>query len=146
MSERVPREYIASTYKPILGERLGNMMTVTLREHIEQYYEELVAMMSWTASEVIPTSRYRSYLKPYWKKGLKEVHSNMLLARRKWVESGRPRGVEHESYRLYKEAKRNFSLKHRQLQMENKRDFYQELDDLAEVDQNKFWTILNRKK
>ena len=30
--------------------------------------------------------------------------------------------------------------------MENERDFYQELDDLAEVDQNNFWAILNRKK
>jgi exonuclease III len=144
----VNSDYIKSTYELVLNENLSAMKNTSLDDpkSIENFYNAMTSVITQTACEYIPRSQYKSFIKPYWKKGLGVIHKEMLAARKCWISYGRPRGNEHVSYFNYKQSKRKFRLLHRRLQHDDEQDFYQELEHYSEVDQNKFWSMLNRKK
>ena len=59
---------------------------------------------------------------------------------------GRPRGMNHLSYRNYKNAKNNFSLLQRHESSEFINKSYKTLENAAELDYRLFWRMLRNKK
>ena len=91
-------------------------------------------------------SKFNRHTKPYWTNEIKVQHSESRRLRRIWISEGRPRGMNHLSYRNYKKAKNNF----RQLQRHESSEFinksYEELEHAAEVDYRLYWRMLRNKK
>ena len=81
--------------------------TADVHTHIDEYIGVIIDSLKAAAIASIPVSNYRPYLKPYWTtSNLKENHTDMRSARRAWINNGRPRGLQDESYRRYKDFKR----------------------------------------
>ena len=60
------------------------------------------------ASEFITTAKYKPYLRREWTHQVKSLHNTERRQRKLWISEGRSRGMEHETYKNYKRAKRNF--------------------------------------
>jgi hypothetical protein len=104
-------DYINLTYKNDMEQKLherGRLNLHTAME-IDDYYTFIVHSLKETAIKNIPCSSFKTYLKPFWKKGLGPVHKVMLAARNVWVNCGRPRGRDAPSFNVYKQAKRRYS-------------------------------------
>jgi hypothetical protein len=70
----------------------------------------------------------------------------MLEKRKKWRVSGKERSKNTLSYVEYKEAKRIFRCKHRNVVKEYEGELWDELETAAELDQRLFWSTLRRKR
>jgi hypothetical protein len=91
-----------------------------------------------------PVKRYRPYLKPYWNYGnVKQLHSVNRQKRKIWLEEGQPRGLESESYRDYKQAKRDFTNALRTAQRQYELEQIEHLQELAEIDIGLFFRALS---
>ncbi|CAG2250536.1 unnamed protein product [Mytilus edulis] len=113
---------------------------------INMFYHNLVNTLINTAKETIPCNTYNPYTKPYWNADVKKAHTKERNMRRVWMQDGRPRGMQHESYFNYKRAKRDF----RNIQkLENERyieETYDDINNAAECDIRLFWKLIKRQK
>jgi hypothetical protein len=146
--QKLSRFAINETYTSLVSATLQDVQNEVLDQSVlvEDYYNVIVDSLGQAACQSIPTASFKPYLKPYWKKGLKLYHNQMTQKRHAWILAGRPRGSEYVSYVNYKESKRVFRLNMRRLHHENEREFYDELDSTSEVDQCKFWSLLNQRR
>jgi hypothetical protein len=62
-----------------------------------------------------------------------------------WLEEGQPRGLESESYRNYKQAKRDFTNAIRTAQRQYEPEQIEHLQELAEIDIGLFVRALKRR-
>ncbi|CAC5401107.1 unnamed protein product [Mytilus coruscus] len=89
---------------------------------------------------------YNPHTKPYWNADVKKAHTKERSMRRVWMQDGRPRGMQHESYFNYKRAKRDF----RNIQkLANERyieETYDDINNAAECDIRLFWKLIKRHK
>lgn len=58
------------------------------------------------ASEFIPTAKYKPYLRPKWTPTAKTQHNTERWQQKLWISEGRPRGMEHETFKNYKRSER----------------------------------------
>ena len=65
------------------------------------------------ASDRLPKTKFKPFLKPYWDSVLKNLHAVMRGKRRQWLRDGRPRGMQFLTYMEYKTAKTLFRAHHR---------------------------------
>ena len=137
------------------GVGVDNALTVldkpefTCVNDIEKYYGEIKDTMTNISDRYVPKSKYKKYQKPYWRaddNALNDLHHTMRERRIDWLREGRPRGYAYQSYTLYKEAKRQFRKKMRQLAQKAEKDFYDTVEEAAEMDQKQFWRLINQKK
>ena len=84
-------------------EQLLNVEVNTCQE-VENMYIDIVTKIH-VSGEVIPDSKFKPFLKPFWDIHLKNQHKSMKQARTIWLSEGRPRGQEYMSYREYKHTK-----------------------------------------
>jgi exonuclease III len=114
---------------------------------IETVYNKVVHIMQTSAVKSIPTSKYAPHLKPFWKtSGIKNLHNDTGIKRHIWVLDGRPRGHQFSSFKEYKDAKRKFRCKMRQLTRNYEMESWMEIEDAAELDQRKFWSLIRCKR
>ncbi len=138
-------------YEAGLRERLSNLEKPEIKKEsdIGKYYEDIVQTMLLASEEHVPKVKYKHYLKPFWKSEdyvLSQLHGNMRLSRIEWINDRRPRGAAYASYVKYKEAKRVFRRKMRELSCKAEREFYVEIEQAASVDQNQFWKLVNTRR
>ena len=58
------------------------------------------------AENKLPKSKFNRHTKPYWTNEIKVQHSESRRLRRIWISEGRPRGMNHLSYRNYKKSEK----------------------------------------
>ncbi|CAC5398172.1 unnamed protein product [Mytilus coruscus] len=80
--------------------------------------------------------------KPYWSDEVKQAHKAKRLARRKWINQGRPRGVNFPSYVEYKSAKNEFRNRQRFAYSAYMINTNREIDETAECDVRLFWRLI----
>ena len=112
-------------------------------EIVESYYDDLVHALKSCALQNIKQSTYVPHFKPYWNKTLKELHNNMIAKRKVWLAEQRPRD-EAYSHLEYKNAKRLFRKEMRNMQNNWYEKQYEEMENVAEIDQNHFWKLVKR--
>lgn len=113
---------------------------------IDKYINDLSKILTTHAEISIPHSSYNPHTRPEWTKSVKHLHTIERAKRRIWMSEGRPRGVEFESYREYKRAKRQFRNaldEEHELYM---RKVYNDIDKAAEVDVRLLWKLTKRRK
>lgn len=77
-------------------------------KEIDKYINDLFKILTTHAEISISHSSYHPHTRPEWTKSVKHLHTIERAKRRIWMSEGRPRGMEFESYREYKRAKRQF--------------------------------------
>lgn len=115
-------------------------------EDISIHYNKLKTCMCQAANNTVQQKKFCPFLKPYWKECVKEIHQEMRVKRRAWINEGRPRGPESMSFSNYKEAKRRFRKKLRNLAYQTEVDLWNEIEKSAEIDHNKFWNLIKMKR
>ena len=98
------------------------------------------------SSECLPKVKYNRHSKPYWSQEIKQAHAESRRLRRIWINLGRLRGNEHESYRNYKAAKRYFRCKQRLAFNQYVNHMFDELNKTAQSNLNQFWKLVKRRK
>ena len=98
------------------------------------------------ASESLPKTKFRPFLKPYWDPVLKNLHAVMRDKRRNWIRDGRPRGVQFLTYREYKTAKTLFRAHHRRCAENYLTELNMEIDKAAKIDSAVFWKKVNNRR
>lgn len=73
-------------------------------------------------------------------------HYTKLNYRTVWISEGRPRGMEHESYKTYKQSKRVFSKELTLKELEYEQNKLGELQKSEDVDIRKFWRYIRSHK
>jgi hypothetical protein len=121
--------------------------TADVHTHIDEYIGVIIDSLKAAAIASIPVSNYRPYLKPYWTtSNLKENHTDMRSARRAWINNGRPRGLQDESYRRYKDFKRLFRRSHRNAKTNHEKDKINDIINTSEIDIKEFYRLARNHK
>ncbi|VDI10630.1 Hypothetical predicted protein [Mytilus galloprovincialis] len=94
----------------------------------------------------IPSGSFNPNTKPYWSDQVKQAHKAERLARRTWINHGRPRGKSFPSYVEYKSAKNEFRNRQRFAYNAYMYNTYREIDEAAECDVRLFWRLISRRK
>ena len=142
-------EHVLQTYKLELSNLLSSASCQTDLDptvRLEQTYSHIVNVITSVTDSVLPKTKFRPYLKPYWDTSLKDLHASMRENRRKWIKDGRPRGNMHQSYRLYKTAKCLFRAHHRRCAEKFQTELNIEIDQAAELDSALFWKKVNSRR
>ena len=113
---------------------------------LDAYYASIVKVLRDACDETIPKSRFSPFLKPRWKSDIAPLHAEMRLRRRAWIAGNRPQHRDSPLFHEYKNAKRVFRSKLRNIYISLEREFYASVDEAACVDQNLFWSLINRKR
>ncbi|CAC5361719.1 unnamed protein product [Mytilus coruscus] len=113
---------------------------------IDTIYNDMVTILHFAADKTVPKCGFNPFTKPYWTSGVKIAHEKERSLRKAWVIDGRPRGMHHDSYRLYKRAKHEF----RNIQKAAYEQYIQQTNDdinkAAECDIRLFWKLIKRNK
>jgi hypothetical protein len=94
----------------------------------------------------VPTKKFNPHLKPEWKSKLKPLHDEMFKKRQLWVTEGRPRDTACPWYQQYKDSKREFRKKLREVMAQDDRKMFDEYDTNSQVDSTKFWSEVDRRR
>ena len=135
-------QYLESNHK--LQSALNtNIQTKT---DVDRLYQIIVQVINEATNECIPRTKFKPFIKPYWTKTLSVQHDLMKALRSVWINEGRPRGDWSPSYREYKNAKAAFKRLHREAVCDYMINLEKELDEAAELDNDEFWRLINRRK
>ncbi|KAJ8320664.1 hypothetical protein KUTeg_002251, partial [Tegillarca granosa] len=94
----------------------------------------------------VPLSSYNPHTKPYWKKDVKQAHSNERKMRNIWLLDGKPRGFQHVSYANYKAAKDCFRRVQKAASEKHLEETYSDIDRAAGLVIRLFWKLINAKR
>ena len=109
-------EHMLQLYKTQLDSALLNNECddiADIHNRIDNCYKNIVTSIVNISDSVLPKTKFRHFLKPYWDQQLKYLHAVMRQRRREWILDGRPRNNDHSSHRRYKGAKCLFRFQHR---------------------------------
>ena len=121
-------------------------MNINAKDKLDQTYTNIINSITAASDLILPRTKFRPYLKPYWDSTLKDLHAVMREKRRQWHRAGRPRGNRHSSYKDYKTAKCLFRAHHRRCADNFLREIDIDIDQAAEVDSALFWKKINCRK
>ncbi|MES9879357.1 MAG: reverse transcriptase family protein [Sedimenticola sp.] len=102
--------------------------------------------MTDAAKSTMPNSKFNKFAKPYWTSAVKEAHTRSRLLRKIWIDNGRPRGRQYESYSNYKDQKSVFRNLQRLESERYQQKVHSDLDEAADIDYKLFWRLLNEQK
>ena len=112
-------------------------------DFIEHYNEYVTVSLISSANISIPSTKFRPYLKPYWKRdNLKALHDDMRGQRRIWIENGKSHDRNDNYYRQYKDAKRTFRKQHRCCKRKLVGSKLNEVCEAVEIDINEYFRVL----
>ena len=136
------------TFRTLTDTRLRELNDRELHsfEDTQVFIQDLIHILRVSAAESVPFSGYNPHTRPDWTKNVKTLHDTERTKRRVWLAEGRPRGMQHLSYREYKRAKRQFR---NALNVEHDKYMaatYKDIDDAAECDIRLFWRLTKRKR
>lgn len=112
----------------------------------DDFCSDLNCLLHDAASQYIPVSKYKPYLKPEWTPKVKQLHNTERQKRNIWLSEGRPRGMCHESYRNYKRAKRNFRNELQSAHDDFMTKVFKDIDEASECDVRLFWRLIKRQR
>ena len=118
---------------------------LSCNDSIDRQYSHIVNSIL-RASDKLPKTRFKPFLKPYWDSILKHLHAVMRGKRREWIRNGRPRGMQNISYKEYKTAKTLFRAHHRRCAENYLTELNLEIDKAAEIDSAVFWKKVNNRR
>ena len=131
-------------------ESYQNKLSLSLKnidyQDINSFYNDIVSKVAKSANETLPKTKYNKHVKPYWREAVRIAHRNQRIARRRWISEGRPRGNHNESYKCYKQLKRNFINSQKQAIKDIEYKFYEDLEKNAECDNKTFWSLVKQRK
>lgn len=119
---------------------------IECENNISEYANELQYCMKEAADRVVPMSKFYPYKKPYWDDELKLVQKDQWEKREKWISEGRPRGMNFESYRIYKQAKRKYTNMYRLKVELFEQEKLEELSCSCDNDVTSFWKHVRSQK
>ena len=114
-------------------------------EDIDMYFENLTICIN-RVSEILPRTKYKRNLKPFWNRELSRLKLKKVLSYRAWVNSGRPREKDNLSYQEYKEDKKVFLSTLRKLSKTYENEEILKATRSASFDKNSFWKIVNNSR
>ena len=71
---------------------------------IEKLNTALTYLLLIASNEITPTKNFNTKVKPYWTSKERETFMAAHDKHTLWINEDRPRGMEHESYRNYKDT------------------------------------------
>jgi hypothetical protein len=113
---------------------------------IEERLTDVTNLLQTCAERSIPKAKFKKYLKPYWKQGLKPMHDRCRYYRKIWILQGRPRDSENRYFMTYKQAKRDFRRELRRKAHEYESQEYERLESVFEVDNGAFQRVMSKKR
>ena len=117
-----------------------------IHQRIDQRHKNIVSCIQNISDNVLPKTKFRSFLKPYWDQKIRDLYAVMRQRRRSWIVAGKPRGDNHVSYCEYKNAKCQFRSQHRKCAEKYLNDLNKDIDEAAELDSAFFWKKVNKKR
>lgn len=123
-----------------------NVGEIGSSEEVEGILENITETLLSAAEKSLPCKKARPYLKPYWKNGLKDLHSRSRMLRRVWIEHGRPRDSNNVYYTEYKSAKREFRKAMRRKVFHYEVEQNKRMEELFKNDRAKFQRITKNKR
>ena len=115
-------------------------------ENILDFYSKITNVLRQASKDNIPYSKYNKHAKPYWSNIVKECHAEMLFRRGLWIAENRPRGMQFDSFRLYKKAKDVFRTNLQNAYLNYETDLYHSLDEACDIDHKTLWASLTKRK
>ena len=116
-------------------------------QDIEKCVDALVTSLLNSAKNTLPHKEFKNNLNPYWKHGqVKNKHNTMRQTRKIWTENGKPRGMEHETYRNYKESKKSFKREMESAQKQYMDEQFKQLNEKAEIDIGLFFKAIREQR
>lgn len=112
-------------------------------DHLNTAITEIAIHASY---QYIPVTTYNARLKPYWTRELRDAHKTARIFRREWIGPRGPRGMQHESYRMYKSAKRTFNKVQNEAYNNYLHSTADELNKAAECNLRLFWKMWNGRR
>ena len=115
---------------------------VTSELHIDNMLHQLQSVIQSAMDKCVPKSKSRPFARPYWDQELKECYGDQKCKRAVWIDHGKPRGMQFDTYSSYKASKRLFAnmLKRKHIQYEQSRFERAERD--VELDSRNLWKLL----
>jgi len=104
------------------------------KNEIDEMLELLQRVIKNAMDKCIPTSKSCAYKRPYWDTELADCHNKQKALRWTWVTEGRPRGMQYNSYYMYKLAKREFSNLLVKKQLHFKQSKFQQAENHIEME------------
>ena len=135
------REYTLLHLQPILDSLTGEMNDFA----IDVSFEEVTKVLTM-ADKLVPRSKYKANIKPYWNENLTILKKLKVSAYRAWVDSGRPRDPLNILYVNYKSTKKNFLKTLRALAREYDENEIADIIKSTELDYKYFWRALKKKR
>ena len=138
-------EHLLQLYKTQLDSALFNNERDKIADIHNRFdnCNKMVTSIVHISDSVLPKTKFRHFLKPYWNQQLKYLHAVMRHRHHEWIIGGRPRNNDHSSYHRYKGAKCLFRSQHRKCAQNYLNELCREIDDAAELDSAFFWKKIN---
>ena len=111
----------------------------------EDYYESILKSII-IANKALPCISYKKHIKSYWNRKLNGLKKAVVKKYNLWIREGKPRGRDNITFHDYKEAKRLFRKEQRYCIKEYESKEYEEIVKDHEVDYERFWRLINRRK
>lgn len=113
-------------------------------EQVEEALESVSNILKSAASITIPKTRFKSFLKPFWKYGLKHLHQKSRTLRAIWIQNGRSRYCDNIDYKNYKNAKRQFRKEMRKLVLQHESDQFNYLEQSYDTNRSSFFKAISK--
>ena len=103
---------------------------------------EMIINILREASSVIPNTRYRKHLKPFWTPELSKLKKEKVKCYRVWCSEGRPRDANSTSLQNHKFAKKQFARELRRMGKSYDNEQLQNVMGSIGLDHKYFWKSL----
>ena len=113
---------------------------------METYYNILIVAVTRAASDTLPFTKYRKHLKLYWNDQLTTLRHEVIQQRQIWINDGRPRTHNSNSYCNYKLLKKSFRDELRKACDNYVTSVSENIQDSLEFDQKIPWSFINSRK
>ena len=113
----------------MIGRLTGEGISVS-NSTIDDCFEEVVTALK-SRSKVIPTTKFRRNLRPYWNENLTALKKEKVRKYRAWVDRGRPRIKGDVYWEGHKAARKAFTRERRRLHKEYENDSVKEVINAA---------------
>lgn len=137
-----------TAYQRDMEEPLFSLLktSIATTQDIDKLANMICEYMRKSAQKNIPVKTFNKHTKPYWTEHIKELHRNMRQSRYRWLEEGRPRDKNNDTYHIYKQSKRIFRAAQRKASDDYLAQAYRDLDEAAGLDIRLFWSMVRQQR
>ena len=115
-------------------------------EDMDRVIGKLNNILETSAKKIIPKKKFKSCLKPYWNADFRQLHFKLRESRREWLRAGKPRSMDNDFFRQYKEAKKEFCKQLRRKALEEEVKQNSCLHRAFEMDRSEFHKRIAKKR